>query len=471
MKIEENGDSILSSQENIEISKTEKSNDNIINNNINELSSIKNKNKNKKEDNNKMRDDLKSFIMDNRRKIYHRLEGMEPEEEFSLPDDNIFSSKTHYGNIGGNIVLFNKYVIGIKKNILLLIITLLGISLTWFGWIFSCGNFYSKNIYIICGSSYFCTIFFMILSFLIEPGIIPRKCPEFAKSDENVKNDDDKINKIPNDNKNVKSEKENNNNNNKNKEEKNEEENIPRIFTERKCTTCNIIRPPGASHCRICDNCVQGFDHHCYYISNCVGKRNHKIFYFFLLSGTICGIQESIFTFIALYYVYITKFKETIFILYKSSKFSFILSSVLMLIGIIYSYCGVRDLLCLLVPSLIGYGIFVRIWYKYIYILEDLPYYYNPYILIVFISALSLCLFVSSTFVGQTILIFSGYTLKQNRSIRNEIIELSYRDSNNEINKEYIRERSFKEKMGNFIHFLKTGIEKSLIVPERDLIK
>ena len=149
MKIEENGDSILSSQENIEISKTEKSNDNIINNNINELSSIKNKNKNKKEDNNKMRDDLKSFIMDNRRKLYHRLEGMEPEEEFSLPDDNIFSSKTHYGNIGGNIVLFNKYVIGIKKNILLLIITLLGISLTWFGWIFSCGNFYSKNIYII----------------------------------------------------------------------------------------------------------------------------------------------------------------------------------------------------------------------------------------------------------------------------------------------------------------------------------
>ena len=90
---------------------------------------------------------------------------------------------------------------------------------------------------------------------------------------------------------------------------------------------------------------------------------------------------------------------------------------------------------------------------------------------IAFISALSLCLFVSSTFVGQTILIFSGYTLKQSRSIRNEIIELSYRDSNNEINKEYIRERSFKEKMSNFIHFLKTGIEKSLIVPERDLIK
>ncbi len=34
----------------------------------------------------------------------------------------------------------------------------------------------------------------------------------------------------------------------------------PLIFTERICTTCNIIRPPLASHCSRCDNCIINFD-------------------------------------------------------------------------------------------------------------------------------------------------------------------------------------------------------------------
>ena len=34
----------------------------------------------------------------------------------------------------------------------------------------------------------------------------------------------------------------------------------PNIFTERECTTCLITRPPTASHCSICGNCVLGFD-------------------------------------------------------------------------------------------------------------------------------------------------------------------------------------------------------------------
>lgn len=36
--------------------------------------------------------------------------------------------------------------------------------------------------------------------------------------------------------------------------------NIPSIFTARFCKTCNIIRPPRASHCSHCDNCVKLFD-------------------------------------------------------------------------------------------------------------------------------------------------------------------------------------------------------------------
>lgn len=35
---------------------------------------------------------------------------------------------------------------------------------------------------------------------------------------------------------------------------------IPSIMTERFCNTCNILRPPKTSHCKICDNCILNFD-------------------------------------------------------------------------------------------------------------------------------------------------------------------------------------------------------------------
>jgi hypothetical protein len=37
-------------------------------------------------------------------------------------------------------------------------------------------------------------------------------------------------------------------------------DNIPSIFKERYCTSCNIVRPSKTSHCSFCDHCVKNFD-------------------------------------------------------------------------------------------------------------------------------------------------------------------------------------------------------------------
>eukprot|EP00347_Sterkiella_histriomuscorum_P004954 403358448 len=69
------------------------------------------------------------------------------------------------------------------------------------------------------------------------------------------------------------------------------------IYKPRYCETCNLIRPPKASHCGICDNCVKCFDHHCTFVNNCIGVRNMRIFVIFVYTTFILALSIVIATF------------------------------------------------------------------------------------------------------------------------------------------------------------------------------
>lgn len=379
-----------------------------------------------------------------------------------------------YGNIGNNIICCNKYVVGEKSGLFVVIFMILGECATLALWIVFNDSYFPFYIYIIGGFFLLICITFYLLAFLTEPGIIPRNHPDFIIK--KIKNEEAK--NIPNNNINEISPKQNeelNINNNQNLNQiphysenvneiasKDTQEITPRIFTERECTTCNIMRPPGASHCGTCNNCVLNFDHHCGFLGNCVGKRNHKYFYLFILFGIITCLFLLVTQIISIIKVYIISPKGLYKQLWDENKILFLISIIAVSISLLLCLC-LRIVMELMFIAGAGYILFIIIFYVY-YDRDGKPFYYNPFLPLVFFAICFFLFPLIGACIAQTRNILRGYTVKQVDSIEKMLKAEKGIDSS-----KYTGNKTCGEQAKNLWSFLKAEKEKSLIVPERDL--
>jgi len=354
-------------------------------------------------------------------------------------------NKKHFGNIGSNVVYKDKYVFGPIVHILYWSFCNIATVIGWIIWRYAVSDFYPKKIYYALDILCIIVEYYLIMAYITEPGIIPRKCPQYPiKEIEQSEESENKENKY---------------------------EEIPRIYTERRCDTCQIMRPPGASHCVVCDNCVLEFDHHCLFISNCVGKRNHKYFVLFLVWGGLFALIDTGLVLKIMHYVMITKYEETLGLIFKNSKFLFILNIIFVIFCCIFLLNPCGRIIELSFTSLCSYAIFWTIWNKNVPKGKYPKYYNAPFLFIALGIAVGLAIFIISNLIVQIYEIARGLTVKKDESIKQKMEENKLKNRSNDALFKYVKQYSFCGKIFNLIKFFFARVDDSLIIPERDLVE
>ena len=88
------------------------------------------------------------------------------------------------------------------------------------------------------------------------------------------------------------------------------------------CLTCGLVRPLRTSHCRLCNRCVNEFDHHCGWTGNCVGRRNKGRFLLFVTNVFLNSLFALVVSVVYLCFFETYSVGETIFIAIIAFMFS-----------------------------------------------------------------------------------------------------------------------------------------------------
>jgi len=221
-------------------------------------------------------------------------------------------------------------------------------------------------------------------------------------------------------------------------------ESVPDIslYRYRYCSTCKIMRPPKASHCSDCDNCVKGFDHHCYFVGNCVGRRNHKFFFLFLFWAAIYCLFTVAIAAIGLVST-IQKYPEVKTRLNNNIEYWII--SITLIIGA-FIFCKPRfcqgckytTIALGLITALVGFIVSS--------VGVDLAFHENPGVFVAYIIAIApFALWIIGAFCGNAWGVSHGITFKEKVVIEREVLDQGRRKN--------MFDTTLKEKIANIREF------------------